>query len=278
MVEVPGGTFVMGERSDLRNDGDGEEPVETEVDTFLLDATAVTNDDFAAFVEATRHRTTAEELGDSFVFGGLLPDDFPPTRGVVGAEWWREVEGASWRHPEGPGSDLEGRGDHPVVHVSLTDAVAYADWRGVRLPSETEWERAARAGAETIWPWGDEREPDGEHRMNVWQGRFPGENTGADGFVGTAPVDAYEPNRWGLWNMVGNVWEWTTDDIGRRLPGGAPTGRRVLKGGSYLCHASYCNRYRPAGRIGNDPTATSGNVGFRCAASARMSADSRGTS
>lgn len=255
----------MGERSDLANEGDAEDPVEVDVPAFRLDETAVTNAEFAAYVAATGYVTVAEKLGSSFVFGGLLPDDFPPTRAVVGAEWWREVGGASWQTPEGPGSSLEDRLDHPVVHVSLLDASAYADWRGVRLPTEAEWERAARAGTDSIWPWGDDREPDGLHAMNVWQGDFPRSDTGADGHVGTAPVRAYEPNPWGLWNLVGNVWEWTVDDFGLRFPSGARTGRRTLKGGSYLCHASYCNRYRPAGRLGSPPDATAGNVGFRCA-------------
>lgn len=266
MLPVPAGTFVMGERSSLANVGDGEEPVEVAVDAIRLDETAVTIAAFAAFVDATGYVTDAEQHGSSFVFGGLLPDDFPLTRAMVGAEWWREVPGASWHAPEGPGSSVEGRGDHPVVHVSLVDASAYADWRGVRLPTEAEWEHAARAGTETIWPWGDEREPGGRHAMNVWQGRFPIEDTGADGYIGTAPVRSYAPNAWGLWNMVGNVWEWTVDDHGRRFPGGERTARRVLKGGSYLCHASYCNRYRPSGRIAATPDSTSGNVGFRCAA------------
>lgn len=259
----------MGESSPLANEGDGEEPVEVEVAPFALQATAVTNAEFAAFVAATGHVTIAEELGSSFVFGGLLPDDFPPTRSMAGAEWWREVDRAMWRSPEGPGSSIDDRLDHPVVHVSLLDASAYADWRGVRLPTEAEWEQAARAGTDTIWPWGNELEPSGRHAMNVWQGSFPTANTAADGHVGTAPVRSYEPNAWGLWNMVGNVWEWTVDDFGLRFPGAARTSRRVLKGGSYLCHASYCNRYRPAGRIGSPPDATAGNVGFRCAATPR---------
>jgi sulfatase modifying factor 1 len=267
MVDVPGGRYVMGERSELANDGDGEEPVEVEVTAFRLDATAVTNAEFAAFVAATGHVTTAEALGTSFVFAGLLPDGFPPTRAIVGAEWWRLVEGATWWTPEGPGSTVDDRLDHPVVHVSLLDAAAYADWRDVRLPTEAEWERAARAGTDTTWPWGDERVPGGRHAMNVWQGEFPVHDTGDDGYIGTAPVRAYESNAWGLWNMVGNVWEWTVDDFGLRFPGAARTGRRTLKGGSYLCHSSYCNRYRPAGRIGSPPDSTSGNVGFRCAAS-----------
>lgn len=263
MVLVPGGAFTLGESSDLAYPGDGDEPRDAEVDPFLLDATAVTNDAFAAFVDATGHRTDAETIGWSFVFGGLLPDDFPDTRGVVGAEWWRQVFGADWRHPEGPHSDVSTRGDHPAVHVSWQDALAFASWRGVRLPTEIEWERAAKAGAETIWPWGDEREPEGVHRMNVWQGSFPDDDTGADGWRGTCPVDAYEPNAWGLHNLVGNVWEWTTT---RLEAGPEDTGRLVTKGGSYLCHESYCRRYRPSGRIGSTADSSAGNLGFRCAA------------
>ncbi len=265
---MPAGRFTMGERSDLANEGDGEDPVEVDVAACRVDATAVTNASFSAFVAATGHVTTAEALGTSFVFAGLLPDDARPTRGMVGAPWWREVAGATWAAPEGPGSTVADRPDHPVVHVSLLDAAAYADWRRVRLPTEAEWERAARAGTTTVWSWGDEREPGGRHAMNVWQGTFPHEDTGADGHVGTATVTAFEPNPWGLWNMVGNVWEWTVDDFGRRFPGSARTDRRTLKGGSYLCHASYCNRYRPAGRIGSPPDTTAGNVGFRCAGDA----------
>lgn len=267
LIEVPGGTYVMGERSALANAADGEEPVEVAVSSFHLQATTVTNEHFARFVEETSYCTTAERVGSSFVFAGLLPEDFGPTRGVASAPWWREVEGACWSAPEGPQSDIAGRGDRPVVHVSLFDAVAYADWCGLRLPSEAEWERAARAGTDTVWPWGDDREPGGRHAMNVWQGAFPTHDEGADGYVGTAPVRAFEPNPWGLWNMVGNVWEWTVDDFGVRFAGGERTGRRAFKGGSFLCHASYCNRYRPSGRIGLPPESTAGNVGFRCASS-----------
>lgn len=264
MLAVPGGAYVMGERSDLAYPGDGDEPVEVTVAPFLLDSTSVTNDAFAAFVAATDHVTDAESYGWSFVFGGLLPDDFPETRGVAGAEWWRQVFGADWRHPEGPHSDVDDRGAHPVIHVSLRDAEAYADWRGVRLPTEAEWERAARAGTDTIWTWGDELEAGGRHRMNVWQGSFPLDNTAADGWTGTCPVGAFEPNPWGFQNMVGNVWEWTTDRVSDRQ--GTPAdGRIVTKGGSYLCHGSYCRRYRPSGRIGSTPDSSAGNLGFRCA-------------
>ena len=266
MVEVPGGTFTMGERTDLAYPGDGDAPVEVTVAAFAIEATAVTNGRFATFVEATGYVTDAERHGWSFVFGGLLPDDFPDTRGVVGAEWWRQVFGADWRHPEGPHSTVDDRAHHPVVHVSWNDAAAYTAWCDHRLPTEAEWERAARAGTDTVWPWGDELEPGGVHRMNVWQGSFPDRDTGADGWRGTCPVDAYEPNAWGLHNMVGNVWEWTSDRFSDRLRS-APPGddRLVTKGGSYLCHGSYCRRYRPSGRIASTADSSAGNLGFRSA-------------
>ena len=266
MVEVPAGTFTMGERTDLAYPGDGDDPVEVTVAGFAIEATAVTNERFAGFVDATGHVTDAERHGWSFVFGGLLPDDFPDTRGVVGAEWWRQVFGADWRHPEGPHSTVDDRADHPVVHVSWNDATAYTAWCGLRLPTEVEWERAARAGTDTIWPWGDELEPGGVHRMNVWQGTFPDRDTGADGWRGTCPVDTYEPNGWGLHNMVGNVWEWTSDRFSDRLGSARPEDDRlVTKGGSYLCHGSYCRRYRPSGRIGSTADSSAGNLGFRSA-------------
>ncbi len=210
------------------------------------------------------------------MFGGLLPDDFPDTRGVAQTPWWRQVFGASWAHPEGPQSSVASRGDHPVVHVSWNDAVAFAGWAGKRLPTEAEWEQAARGGlVGAVFPWGDELEPDGEHRMNVFQGEFPGHDTAADGFRGTAPVDAYEPNGFGLWNVTGNVWEWCQDWFDptwyRRSTRVSPTGPtrgelRVMRGGSFLCHHSYCRRYRVAARSSNDPTSSTSNLGFRVAA------------
>jgi formylglycine-generating enzyme required for sulfatase activity len=256
---------------------DGEGPTrQVELSPFRIDAVCVSNDRFSRFVDATGYATDAERFGASFVFGGLLPADFPPTRGVVGAEWWREVPGADWRHPEGPGSDLEGRGDHPAVHVSWADADAYCSWSGLRLPTEAEWEYAARGGlSDQPFPWGAEREPDGEHRMNVWQGSFPDANTRADGYLGTAPVHAFPPNGFGLYNVTGNVWEWTGDRWSTRWdaasvvrdPRGPDEGdRRALRGGSYLCHDSYCRRYRVSARMANTPDSSSGNTGFRCAA------------
>ena len=258
---------------------DGEMPAhQVELDAFSISAVAVTNDSFATFVDATGYRTTAELHGSSFVFAGLLPDDFPPTRAVMGTPWWREIEGASWRHPEGPHSDVATRGRHPVVHVSWFDAQAYCTWAEVRLPAEAEWERAARGGLDGHhYPWGDEREPDGEHRMNVFQGDFPHDDRGEDGWVGTCPVDTFPPNAFGLYETTGNVWEWCADWFSDRTynasPGSNPTGPatgtgRVMRGGSYLCHESYCWRYRVDARSPNTPDSSSGNLGFRVAADA----------
>jgi formylglycine-generating enzyme len=278
MVSLPGGVFVVGSDDQFVYPEDGENPREVELGAFMIDSCAVSNREFAEFVAATAYVTEAERFGWSFVFGGLLPDDFPPTRGVAAAPWWRQVHGADWRHPEGPQSDVGERPDHPVVHVSFNDARSYCAWAGKRLPTEAEWEFAARGGLDrATFPWGDELEPGGEHRMNVWQGRFPDENTLADGYFGTSPVDAFAPNGYGLYNVTGNVWEWTADWFDpsfrpqdrRKDPAGPPTGtRKVQKGGSHLCHASYCRRYRVAARQGNEPDSSAGNLGFRCAADA----------
>jgi formylglycine-generating enzyme required for sulfatase activity len=261
-VQLSGGTFQMGSQDAWAYPGDGEGPVrDVTVAPFAMDAYAVSNDRFAGFVAATGYLTTAERLGTAFVFAGLLPDDHEPTRGVVSAPWWREVEGADWAHPQGPRSGIDDRGDHPVVQVSWDDASAYASWAGARLPTEAEWEYAARGGLEQQpFPWGSELTPGGEHRMNVWQGTFPSHNTGDDGYVSTAPVHAYPPNGFGLHNVTGNVWEWTADRWG-------DSGSRVMRGGSYLCHASYCRRYRTSARTSSTPDSASGNVGFRLARS-----------
>ncbi|MET0146443.1 MAG: formylglycine-generating enzyme family protein [Ilumatobacteraceae bacterium] len=276
MVSIPAGPFHMGAVGDVAYGDDGEGPIHVvELSAYRMGAHAVTNDDFARFVDATGHVTESEQFGWSFVFGGLLPDDFDATRAVAAAPWWRQVYGADWRHPEGPQSDIAARGDHPVVQVSWSDASAFCAWSGTRLPTEAEWERAARGGRRgTIFPWGDDLEPDGRHMMNVFQGTFPGGNTEADGYAGTAPVDAFDPNVFGLYNMTGNVWEWCADWYSpgyyrhseRRDPRGPSAGTsRVMRGGSYLCHASYCRRYRVAARSANTPDSSAGNIGFRVA-------------
>jgi formylglycine-generating enzyme len=275
MVRLDGGTFMMGGQDPDGHPADGEGPIRpVTLDPFAIDAYTVTNAHFAAFVGDTGYLTTAEETGWSFVFGGLLPDDFPLTRGVAAAPWWRQVFGADWAHPEGPHSRVDDRPTHPVVHISWFDAVAYCRWAGVRLPTEAEWEYAARGGLEQQrFPWGDELVPGGRHRANVWQGDFPAENSCADGWYGTAPVDAYDPNGFGLFNVVGNVWEWTSDWFGVEhapAPATNPAGpaqgtHRVMRGGSYLCHESYCNRYRLSARSAVTPDSTTGNLGFRCA-------------
>ena len=260
MVPVPAGAFRMGSEDELAYPADGEGPVRTvHTGPYRIDSCTVSNAEFARFTARTGYRTRAERTGWSFVFAGLLPDDFPPTRGVAAAPWWRQVEGADWCHPEGPHSTARDRPGHPVVHVDLSDALAYCTWAGVRLPTEAEWERAARGGLEgRVFPWGDELTPGGSHRMNVWQGEFPARNTQDDGWYGTCPVDAFEPNGLGLYNTTGNVWEWSADPYG--------PGAYVAKGGSYLCHASYCRRYRVAARQGLPADTTTGNTGFRCAA------------
>jgi formylglycine-generating enzyme len=276
MVSLEGGVFLMGSEGDECVLADHEGPVrEVQVQGFSIDPCAVSNLRFAAFVDATGYVTDAERYGWSFTFGGLLPDEFPDTRGAVQAPWWRQVFGAYWGQPEGPHSSIEERLDHPVVQVSWRDAEAFCRWSDVRLPSEIEWEYAARGGlVQRRFPWGDELEPAGEHGMNVWQGTFPSENTLADGFLGTCPVDAFAANDYGLHNMSGNVWEWCRDPF---FPDRGPTSNapdpnkaggeeaRATRGGSYLCHDSYCNRYRVAARSSNTANSSTGNTGFRCA-------------
>jgi formylglycine-generating enzyme len=279
LVHLPGGSFLMGGDDPDGFPADGEGPIRrVTLSPFRIDRCATSNRKFAEFVDATGYRTDAERYGWSFVFAGELPDAFPDTRGVVEAPWWRQVFGAHWRHPAGPASDLVGRARHPVVHVSWLDAQAYCAWAGARLPTEAEWEYAARGGLEgATFPWGDELEPGGAHAMNVFQGQFPAHDLAADGFTGTSPVDAFAPNGYGLHDTTGNVWEWCADWFSpdyyrsspREDPPGPPAGdRRVMRGGSYLCHESYCRRYRVAARSSNGPDSSTGNLGFRVAAGA----------
>ena len=278
-VDIPGGAFVMGTDEPYRYQGDGEGPArEVTVGAFRLARHSVTNDQFAEFVRATGHVIEAERYEWSFVFHMFLPDDFPDTRGVAATPWWRQVFGADWAHPFGPQSDLEGLGDPPAVHVSWNDAVAYCAWAGVRLPTEAEWEKAARGGlVQQRFAWGEEFAPGGTTMCNIFEGRFPIENTAEDGYVGTSPVGAFPPNGFGLADMAGNVWEWCSDwfhtsfhvDAPRDDPQGPPAGEaKVMRGGSYLCHDSYCHRYRVAARSSNTPDSSTGNLGFRVAVDA----------
>jgi formylglycine-generating enzyme len=281
MVRLPGGTFLMGTDDGQGFSEDGEGPVrKITLDPFLFSPYATTNAEFSAFVEATGYKTEAERFGWSFVFHRFISGKAKKKiRGSVdAAPWWKAVGGAYWRRPEGPGSGIKTRMKHPVVHISHNDALAYCDWSGRRLPTEAEWEFAARGGLEQKrYPWGDTLTPEGEHLCNIWQGEFPTRNTRKDGYVGTAPVDAFPPNGFGLYNVSGNVWEWCQDwfsatyHVGnvRNNPTGPPAGgSRVIRGGSYLCHKSYCNRYRVAARSSNTPDSSTGNSGFRCAADA----------
>lgn len=280
MALIPAGTFLYGCNRREGPPSDGEGPAQrVQLDAFRIDVTAVDNARFARFVAATGYVTDAERAGWSFVFAGLLPDDFAETRGLAAAPWWRQVYGASWRHPDGPQCWINGRDDLPVVHVSHADALAYCAWAGKRLPSEAEWERAARGELEQKrFPWGDEEMPDGVAHCNVWQGRFPDRNDLTDGYYGLAPVDAFPPNGFGLYNMAGNAWEWCSDwSTSRRFadyatsptlivaPFGPEDGdMRVIRGGSYLCHPSYCWRYRTAARSASTPDSSTGHIGFRC--------------
>jgi formylglycine-generating enzyme len=279
MVSLPAGTFLMGTDYAEAFPQDGEGPVRPiTLDAFHIDRYPVTNDRFRQFVEATGHKTEAEIFGWSFVFWVHIPKkrfDELVEDTVAAAPWWCKVRGASWDAPEGPGSSLQRRGDHPVVHVSWNDAQAYCRWTGQRLPTEAEWEYAARGGLQQkLYSWGDKLRPNGEHRCNIWQGEFPKNDTGDDGFTGTCPADAFPSNGFGLYSMTGNAWEWCADwfdaefhrTADRNNPKGPPTGSaRVMKGGSFLCNKSYCNRYRVAARSFNTPDSSTAHMGFRCA-------------
>jgi formylglycine-generating enzyme required for sulfatase activity len=303
MVWIPGGDFWMGS-----DDFEDARPVHrVHVDGFWMDRTEVTNQQFARFVEATGYQTVAERTPRPQDFPPHLRAELKPDLMVPGAQvfsppatcppgadcsdcsrWWKYVPGACWKHPEGPGSTLAGRADHPAVHIAWVDAVAYAEWAGKRLPTEAEWERAARGGLERQpFYWGDELTPGGKWMANIWQGRFPVENTKADGHYGTAPVGSYPPNGYGLFDMSGNVWEWCSDWY---RPGYEPAGpvtrnpqgpessidpdgrgepKRVQRGGSFLCSDTYCVRYRAGARGQGEPRTGLAHTGFRCVLSPR---------
>lgn len=293
MRAIPGGTLLMGSDEFYPEEG----PVhERRVEPFTLDEHPVTNRQYSAFVEDTGYITIAERPMDPADYPGVHPDDlvpgamvFTPTRGPVDLrdwrQWWRWEPGASWRHPFGPSSSIEDRLDHPVVQIAFPDAAAYAAWAGKRLPTEAEWEWAARGGlVGARFAWGEETKPDGALMADTWQGAFPYRNDGAGGWVGTAPVGSFPANGYGLRDMIGNVWEWTADywthrhvppgtvgvDAGQRASllssePGSPIPRRVLKGGSHLCAPEYCLRYRPAARSAQAEDTAMTHIGFRCA-------------
>lgn len=279
MVALPGGSFLMGTDDPEGFPEDGEGPIrEVFLDPFSIDRYPVTNQLFAEFVRAAGYRTDAERFGWSFVFWSHIPkrrfaELVEDT--VAAAPWWCKIRGARWDAPEGPGSTIAGREQHPVVHVSWADAAAFAAWSGQRLPTEAEWEYAARGGlVQKLYPWGDKLRSGGKYMCNIWQGTFPGHDTAADGYAGTCPVDAFPPNGYGLYSITGNSWEWCADWFDANFhrgadphnPKGPPEGTaRVIKGGSFLCHKSYCNRYRVAARTSNTPDSSTSHIGFRCA-------------
>ena len=258
MVHIPAGEFIMGTDDGFPYEGPTH-PVR--LDSFWMDETEVTNEQFAKFVEETSYLTTAEQIGDAGVFS---PEQ----------ERWTLVKAADWRHPEGRTSSMDQRLDQPVVHVSWSDAVAYCTWAGKRLPTEAEFEYAARGGKEgTIYPWGDEFTPGGKHQANTWQGEFPRQEHAADGFPGVAPVKSYQPNGYGLYDIAGNVWEWVNDWYDpnyyrgspvRNPPGPLEGREKVQRGGSWLCSSNYCMGYRVASRMMTEPDSGLNNLGFRC--------------
>lgn len=297
MVWIPGGTFMMGSNDHYPEEAPAHEVT---VDGFWMDQYTVTNAQFSRFVEDTNYVTSAERCPNPKDYPGAKPEMLVPASVVFRKpgyrvdlrdhyEWWTYVPGANWRHPLGPASTLRGLAKHPVVHVAFEDVCAYSTWAGKQLPTEAEWEFAARGGFDgAVYVWGDEFEPDGQVLANTWQGDFPNENLLTDGYEWTAPVGSFPPNGYGLYEMAGNVWEWTTDwyqqhseieqsccgNINPR--GGLPEKsydprtpnvkipRRVMKGGSYLCAPNYCQRYRPAARMAQAVDTSTCHLGFRC--------------
>jgi formylglycine-generating enzyme len=299
MVKIPGGTFRMGSDRHYPEEAPVHRVI---VDGFDIDVTPVTNGQFKEFVKQTGHVTFAEIPPDPKDYPGALPQMLyagslvfsSPARQVDlrdWSQWWSFLKGADWRHPYGPNSSIDGLDDHPVVHVSFADALAYAQWAGKDLPTEAEWEFAARGGLDGAeYAWGDEFMPAGRHRANTWQGVFPRENLNQDGFERTSPVTAFPANGYGLYDMIGNVWEWTSDWYAPKHTDDAPKAccipenprgpcedasydprqpnikipRKVIKGGSHLCAPNYCRRYRPAARHAEPVDTSTSHVGFRC--------------
>jgi formylglycine-generating enzyme len=297
MAWVPGGTFRMGSDAHYPEEAPAHHVT---VDGFWIDRRPVTNRAFAIFVRATGYVTVAERPADPADYPGATPEQLVPASVVFRnpgrpvdlrnpLNWWTYVPGADWRHPRGPGSSISGRADHPVVHVAWADAVAYAEWAGRDLPTEAEWEYAARGGLDgATYAWGEDLNPDGRWMANTWQGAFPVVNTADDGFEGTSPVGSFPPNGYGLLDMIGNVWEWTGDwyqahaetahacctvrnprggEQDRSLDPRQPQARvprRVMKGGSHLCAPNYCRRYRPAARMPQEIDSATSHLGFRC--------------
>jgi formylglycine-generating enzyme len=299
MVRIPGGTYRMGSDKHYPEEAPTHRVT---VDSFLIDQTPVTNRQFKDFVKATGHVTFAEVPPDPKDYPGALPHMLyagslvfaPPSRQIDlrnWGEWWTFMQGADWRHPYGPKSNINHLDNHPVVHVSLADGLAYARWAGKDLPTEAEWEFAARGGLDGAeYAWGEEFTLGGKHQANTWQGEFPRQNLNDDGFERTSPVTAFPPNGYGVYDMIGNVWEWTTDwyttkhsadapktcCIPENPRGGAESGsydpclsnikigRKVIKGGSHLCAPNYCRRYRPAARHAEAVDTSTSHVGFRC--------------
>jgi formylglycine-generating enzyme required for sulfatase activity len=284
MIWVAGGRFLMGSNAFYPE----ERPARpAAVDGFWIDKFPVTNADFDKFVAATGYITTCERPPDPAMYPDADPALLVPGSAVFrkpsgpvslrdSRAWWEYVPAADWRRPQGPESSIDGRDNHPVVHVTYEDACAYAAWAGKELPTEPEWEFAARGGLDgATYAWGDETAPQGRIMANAWQGRFPWENLAVDGYEGTSPIDAFPPNGYGVYDMIGNVWEWTASLLGRSdaenkksccVPSAAHShfARRVVKGGSHLCAPNYCLRYRPAARQGETVDTSTCHIGFRC--------------